>query len=114
MIRRFKIGFDVELHKRTLERALLSLEGPRARTVAGAEALPEAEHANVGAAVDGVPVLLVATQAGVDVIVDAEQADRVSQRCSPSAAPSGSARPTPRSRASSAGARATASSSTTR
>ena len=78
LIRRFKIGYDVELHKRTLERALLSLEGPRARAIAGADALPAAEHANLAADVDGVPVLLVATQAGVDVIADAEQADRVS------------------------------------
>ena len=30
MIRRFKLGRDVELHKRTLESALLSLIGPRA------------------------------------------------------------------------------------
>ena len=29
MIRRFKVGFRVELHKRTVERALLSLIGPR-------------------------------------------------------------------------------------
>ena len=28
MIRRFSIGYDVELHKRTLERGLLSLLGP--------------------------------------------------------------------------------------
>src|SRR3954467_7590992 len=28
-LRRFKIGFDCELHKRTLERGLLSLIGPR-------------------------------------------------------------------------------------
>ncbi len=31
MIRRFKVGYDVELHKRTLERGLLSLIGPEAR-----------------------------------------------------------------------------------
>ena len=31
MIRRFSIGYDVELHKRTLERGLLSLLGPRRR-----------------------------------------------------------------------------------
>ena len=36
LLRRFKIGFDVELHKRTLERGLLSLIGPRAREVAAA------------------------------------------------------------------------------
>ena len=29
MIRRFKLGRDVELHKRTLESGLLSLIGPR-------------------------------------------------------------------------------------
>src|SRR5918992_4048244 len=29
MIRRFKLGHDVQLHKRTLERALFSLIGPR-------------------------------------------------------------------------------------
>ena len=34
MIRRFKIGYDVELHKRTLERGLLSLIGPRRRASA--------------------------------------------------------------------------------
>src|SRR5215203_4987028 len=46
MIRRFKIGRDVELHKRTLERGLLSLVGPDARRVAGARSLGTAEHAN--------------------------------------------------------------------
>src|ERR1700760_2199001 len=39
MIRRFKIGYDVELHKRTLESGLLSLIGPRAAAVAGADEL---------------------------------------------------------------------------
>jgi glycine cleavage system aminomethyltransferase T len=34
MIRRFKIGFDAELHKRTVQRGLLSLIGPRAREIA--------------------------------------------------------------------------------
>ena len=37
MIRRFKVGYDVELHKRTLERGLLSLIGPGAAPSAGAE-----------------------------------------------------------------------------
>src|ERR687889_61448 len=45
MIRRFKLGRDVELHKRTLERGLLSLVGPGARAAAGADDLPGAEHA---------------------------------------------------------------------
>src|ERR1700759_2564188 len=34
MIRQFSIGYDVELHKRTLERALLSLIGPEADGIA--------------------------------------------------------------------------------
>src|SRR3954454_12130693 len=46
MVRRFKLGRDVEIDKRTLQRALLSLVGPEARRVAGAEDLPGAEHAH--------------------------------------------------------------------
>src|ERR1700744_3701088 len=44
MIRRFSIGYDVELHKRTVQRGMLSLLGPRAAGVAGVEGLPEIEH----------------------------------------------------------------------
>src|SRR3712207_3123615 len=39
MIRRYKLGMDVELHKRTLEMGLLSLVGPHAPRVAGAHDL---------------------------------------------------------------------------
>jgi tRNA-modifying protein YgfZ len=67
MIRRYKLGSDVELHKRTLELGLLSLIGPDARRVAGARALGTAEHDNVRAQIGGVPVVLVATDTGVDV-----------------------------------------------
>src|ERR1700728_2260662 len=35
MIRRFSIGYDLELHKRTLERGLLSLIGPEAAELLG-------------------------------------------------------------------------------
>src|ERR1700733_3189733 len=45
MIRRFSIGYDVQLHKRTLERGLLSLIGPEAAAVAGgADGLAPGEH----------------------------------------------------------------------
>src|ERR671910_1100621 len=47
MIRRFKLGRDVELHKRTLEFGLLSLIGPDARVVAGSA--PAQEHAHESA-----------------------------------------------------------------
>ncbi len=74
MIHRFKIGFAVELHKRTLQRGLLSLIGPDARRLAGAEAagLGEQEHDNAPATIADAPVLLIATDVGVDVLCDAE------------------------------------------
>ena len=71
MIRRYKLGRDVELQKRTLELALLSLVGPDARRVAGASDLVD-EHANRRAEIAGVPVVLAATDVGVDVFVPAE------------------------------------------
>jgi tRNA-modifying protein YgfZ len=77
MISRFKVGYDVELHKRTLESSLLSLIGPRTSTVLSAvaevEELPGSEHANLPARVGGRPVLLVVTAepAGVDVLCEA-------------------------------------------
>jgi tRNA-modifying protein YgfZ len=74
-IRRFKIGYDVELHKRTLQQALLSLLGPRARDVAGADAagLGRAEHDSARSPLG----VLVTTEGGVDVICPAEEADAV-------------------------------------
>src|ERR687894_1029942 len=71
MIRRYKLGRDVELHKRTLERGLLSLVGPDARRIAGAAELPETEHAHRTAQVGGAAVRLIATDLGVDVLCDA-------------------------------------------
>ncbi len=71
MIRRFKVGYDVELHKRTLESSLLSLIGPTADAVArrafslepglptsppaSAAGGPESGEAEVGVSADGVP-----------------------------------------------------------
>ena len=76
MIRHYKLGLDVELHKRTVERALLSLVGPGARAAAGGELGPD-EHDNAAGELGGVPVRLVATDVGVDVICDAERAGEV-------------------------------------
>ena len=67
MIRRFKLGRDVELHKRTLELGLLSLVGPHARRIAGATSLGSREHDNAREKVGGIDVILVATDTGVDV-----------------------------------------------
>src|SRR5215204_214671 len=71
MIRRYKLGRDVELHKRTLERALLSLVGPLAPVVG------TAEHDSVRDTIGGVPVSLVRTDVGTDVICDAGRAAEV-------------------------------------
>src|SRR5215211_7889140 len=75
MIRRYKLGRDVELHKRTLERGLLSLLGPDARAMAGD--LPEEEHAHRAGEIAGAPVRLIATDLGVDVLCDAADTERI-------------------------------------
>jgi folate-binding protein YgfZ len=77
MIRRYKLGSDVELHKRTLEMGELSLIGPDARAVAGAEALGPDEHDNVRARIGEHDVILVATDLGVDVFCAAEVTEGV-------------------------------------
>jgi tRNA-modifying protein YgfZ len=77
MIRRYKLGADVELHKRTLEMGELSLIGPEARRVAGAGGLGAEEHDNMRAEIGGHPVVLVATDAGVDVFCDTERTEGV-------------------------------------
>jgi tRNA-modifying protein YgfZ len=77
MLRRFKLGRAVELHKRTLERGLLSLIGPDARRIAGADDLPAEEHSHRAGELAGAPVRLIATDLGVDVLCDAADIDRV-------------------------------------
>ena len=86
MIRRYKLGRDVELHKRTLQLSLLSLIGPKARTVANAHDLGEAEHDNTPATIAGHPVTLVATDVGVDVFCDANDTDAVREALAASGA----------------------------
>ncbi|MEA2170205.1 MAG: hypothetical protein QOF76_3505 [Solirubrobacteraceae bacterium] len=71
MIRRFKLGRDVEIHKRTLERGLLSLIGPAAHRVEGPE------HTHRLDEVGGAAVRLVATDLGTDVVCDAGDTERV-------------------------------------
>ena len=84
MIRRYKIGYDVELHKRTIECALLSLIGPRAAAVLegargdAATGLPQAEHGHVAAVIADRPVRAIATvDDGVDVLCASEDRDAV-------------------------------------
>jgi folate-binding protein YgfZ len=74
-IRRGTVGWQADLHKRTLQQALLSLVGPRAAEAVGGAVGPE--HANRSGEIGGAEVLLIATDAGVDVVCAAEDAAAV-------------------------------------
>jgi folate-binding protein YgfZ len=74
-LRRATVGWQAELHKRTLQQALLSLVGPRAAEAVGWQLGPE--HANRRAELGGAPVLMIATDAGVDVVCATPDAGRV-------------------------------------
>ncbi len=72
VIRRATIGFRAELDKRTLQRGLLSLVGPRSREIAGVADLAAEEHAHRTTTIGGVEVRAIATDVGVDVLCLAE------------------------------------------
>ncbi len=76
MIRRFSLGYDVELHKRTLERGLLSLLGPATDGVAGSQ-LPSEEHSHERTSIGGVQARVIRTDLGVDVLCGAGDAQAV-------------------------------------
>jgi folate-binding protein YgfZ len=71
MIRRFSIGYDVELHKRTVERGLVSLIGARADEVAAVDGLADAEHSHVADEIAGTPVRAIRTDSGIDLLCEA-------------------------------------------
>jgi folate-binding protein YgfZ len=75
VLNRARVGFEAELHKRTLQQGLVSLIGPDARRVAGVDAatLPEPEHANAAIELDGIAARAIATDLGVDLVCDAER-----------------------------------------
>lgn len=74
MIRRFSIGFDVELHKRTLESGLLSLIGPESAAVAGAE-LGDDEYAHAPVAIGDIQARAIRTDLGIDLLCGAADAE---------------------------------------
>jgi tRNA-modifying protein YgfZ len=74
-IRRASVGWQVQLHKRTLQQALLSLVGPRAAEALGSEL--GSEHANRRFELGGAHVVLIATDVGVDVVCAAQDAASV-------------------------------------
>jgi folate-binding protein YgfZ len=78
MIRRYKVGYDVQLHKRTLEHGLLSLIGPRAGELAGAEPLGQ-EHDHSAITLDGLPARAVRTDVGIDLLCAASDTDALAE-----------------------------------
>jgi folate-binding protein YgfZ len=82
MIRRFSLGYDVQLHKRTLEAGLVSLIGPDSERISGVAALPAAEHAHVAAILDGIDVRAVRTDVGIDLICESDQTDELTHALS--------------------------------
>jgi folate-binding protein YgfZ len=75
MIRRFSVGYDAELHKRTLEQGLLSLLGPGAAVVAGVSDLGQAEHWHEAGDVDGIAVRWIRTDLGLDLLCEAGETE---------------------------------------
>ncbi len=75
MIRRFSVGYEAELHKRTVQLGLLSLLGPGAESVlesvAALGSLGSGEHAHMTAEVAGVSVRAVRTDLGIDLFCNA-------------------------------------------
>ena len=77
MIRRFKVGYRVELHKRTLETGQIALIGPRADELAGVEELAAQEHSNRAGEIDGVSVLAVRSDIGIELICASSDTERL-------------------------------------
>ena len=77
MIRRYKVGFRFELHKRTVERALLSLIGPGAAAVAEADGLAADEHSSLEVQIGSVGALAVRTDLGIDLFCEAGERERL-------------------------------------
>jgi folate-binding protein YgfZ len=71
VLRRFSLGYEVALHKRTVERGLLSLLGPDAVRVAGARGLGPEEHAHAPVHVGAVQARAIRTDLGVDLLCEA-------------------------------------------
>ncbi len=78
MIRRFKVGYDLELHKRTLECGLMSLIGPDAALIAGAVTLAQDEYAHASVEIDGARARAIRTDMGIDLLCDAGERDGLS------------------------------------
>jgi folate-binding protein YgfZ len=78
MVRRFSIGYEVELHKRTLERGLLSLIGPASLELAEVPQLADLpEHAHQPVELGGIGVRAIRTDVGIDLLCDSADTARL-------------------------------------
>ena len=79
-LRRAMIGYEVELHKRTLERGLISLAGPQAARAANVPHLAGApEHTHCRTEIGGVGALAIRTDVGVDLMCESTQTEKLRQ-----------------------------------
>ncbi len=73
LIRRGLIGYQAELHKRTLERGLLSLIGPQSVALAGASQLADAaEHTHLAMRIGNIDARAIRTDLGLDLLCESE------------------------------------------
>ena len=72
MVRRFSVGYTLELHKRTVQRGLLSLLGPETETVAAIGELGTAEDSHALVQIDGIVVRAIRTDVGLDLLCEAQ------------------------------------------
>ncbi|MGI8572842.1 MAG: YgfZ/GcvT domain-containing protein [Solirubrobacteraceae bacterium] len=79
MIRRFSVGYDAELHKRTVQRGLLSLLGPSADALLAGSAPGRAEHSHRPVTIDAINARAIRTDIGIDLLCDAADIVRLAE-----------------------------------
>jgi folate-binding protein YgfZ len=79
MIRLFSVGYDAQLHKRTLERGLLSLIGPTADAVLGESAPRRVEHSHQPVELATVKARAIRTDVGIDLLCDAADTEALAE-----------------------------------
>jgi folate-binding protein YgfZ len=79
IVRRFSVGYAVELHKRTVQRGLVSLLGPQAEAVARIDGLADAEHTHVVTDIDGIAARAIRTDLGIDLLCDAQDTEALTR-----------------------------------
>lgn len=76
LVRRGLLGYQAELHKRTLERGLVSLVGPESASVAGVPALAQApEHSHIKTMLGNTNVRAIRTDVGIDLLCQSDARD---------------------------------------